>query len=45
MGESDTQNKKGQRENNRRSIKIKVPNISIAKAALPHPYREAKKNH
>ena len=31
MGDSDTQNKKEQREKNRRSIKIKVPSIGIGK--------------
>ena len=40
MGESDTQNKKEQREKTRRSIKIKVPSISapikeVAHVAVP----------
>lgn len=43
MGESDTQNKKGQRENNRRSIKIKVPNISIGKSSTPPTHTEKPK--
>lgn len=43
MGESDTQNKKGQRENNRRSIKIKVPNISIGKSSTPPTQTEKPK--
>lgn len=33
MGESDTQNKKEQREKTRRSIKIKVPSIGIGKSS------------